>query len=210
MKTLKLYFFTASLLVLSSIANAQIDHYWTGAVDNNWSESGNWADAAGTPLGSIPGEFDNVFFDPNVFGFTNADCIISGTAEASVIEILNSFPGLITLDASSTLSCIGFTITSFSGEIRTLSGSLLFVGGSFSNTASSITMTLEGSFSVGTFAFTTGILDATSCPKFYCSFQNGGNGGFNISGCDFAAPQDSLIIELSLGNFTNRTAGSFI
>lgn len=58
--------------LLASAADALTIRYWTGATDQNWSESGNWT--SGVPN---PGAWDQVVFDSNATANLATNCDIS-------------------------------------------------------------------------------------------------------------------------------------
>lgn len=207
MKTFKLYLFTASFLLIGTFVNAQ--HYWAGLNSDDWTDPGNWTDGAGNVKSAAPTSSDNVIFDGSILELANPVCIVYYNVNANNISIQNNFPGFIAIASSGALTCSGFSINSFLGQIYTESGSVFSINGAFTNSTTT-DMQIEGEFYARSFSSSSGNVDATTCPKFMVgNAAYSGSGAFNISGCNFEAPSDSLIIYIGSGQFSNKTSGTF-
>lgn len=207
MKTLKLYFFTASLVLFGTFANAQ--HYWAGRIDDNWNDAGNWTDGAGNVKSSAPTGADNVIFDGSSPDIVNFISTIYGAATANNISIINDYPGLIIIESTASLTCSSLNITSFQGIISTLPSSNLTINGEYNNSTST-DIQIEGEFYARSFISSAGNVLASNCPRFVIgSAAYVGSGAFNIDGCNFDAPTDSLLIFLGSGTFSPKASGGF-
>lgn len=211
MKTLKLYFFTASLLLLSSITNAQTDYFWVGSTGNElWSDPNNWSLSSGSLIAAPnhPQLDDNVIFD----GGSVSNCILDiddldGDADPSTNTFSNftfdpAFSLAVTFGGNYNINMASLTVEGGSfdwtgGGTLTVSGSVLINGGILDMGDA------QGVHSFGSLTNSSGIFDGGDVQQILV------NGAVTINGGTFTSTSGELTIENSSTSIISFTSGSF-
>lgn len=211
MKSLKLYFFAASLLLLSTITNAQTDYFWVGSTGNElWSDPNNWSLSSGSLIAAPnhPQLDDNVIFD----GGSVSNCILDiddldGDADPSTNTFSNftfdpAFSLAVTFGGNYNINMASLTVEGGSfdwtgGGTLTVSGSVLINGGILDMGDA------QGVHSFGSLTNSSGIFDGGDVQQILV------NGAVTINGGTFTSTSGELTIENSGTSIISFTSGSF-
>ena len=194
------------LIVLSVNLYSQTTLYFTGAVNSNWSTSGNWSlTSGGTSSGTIPNS--NIV---TVFDINSPKCKIEASLTAKKIILETGFADTIIIK-DSIIIVVTDTVVQKSGIINSqtatisLNKGLLQTGGSFyaskATTSFGTCIKIEGNFyhNNGKVMFDR-LTNIYSDVSVY-NFDLGGPGGFAIN----IAQDKALIVENDL-RFINPTS----
>jgi hypothetical protein len=162
MKTLLLFIYVIIFLPLASIGQ----RYWRGTTSSDWNNPQNWSASSGGAGGaSVPGQFDNVFFD----GVSTNPCILN---TATTISIFNMSGGTLSLTAPGSLTANStFTL---SGGVFNAGNGILAVPSNTFTVSGGILNAESGTFNIGNNLFissTSSIVPGTSHVIFNGSFQ---------------------------------------
>ncbi len=106
------------ILVLTAVGGFAADKVWTGAVDSNWSESGNWDPSA-------PGTADTAVFDAT----SAVNCTIDVDVEVAAVRIESTYTGTVS-GGSATLTVNTGSFDASAGHFAAGTGTLKFTGSS--------------------------------------------------------------------------------
>ena len=89
----KIFFVTLLVVIVCSPGLNAAARYWTGAADNNWSNTNNWSTTSGGTGGaSVPGSGDVANFDAN--GLVN--CTLDATVNVAGLTVTSGYTMTIT------------------------------------------------------------------------------------------------------------------
>lgn len=173
---------------------------WTGVVDNNWNNGGNWNDAAGNPVPAPPDATILVNI-PNVSGASGNFPNLS-SAPAGICNQIQVFSGAtLTLNNNIGLTVIGSVNNAGSINVGSTSASTITVGLNWSNSG-----TFSAGLSTVVFNGSSGLRSISSgASSFYNLTLNGGANFQTFSSIDVL--NDLLI---SAGTFTVSSSSHLI
>lgn len=168
------FLFTVMLLFSSSVSHAA-GRYWVGSSGANWNTTGSWSTSSGGASGaSVPGSSDTAIFD----GGAANNCTIDANVNVYRFRMASGYTATISQNAYTvTVAAGGFIVTAgtFSGSASTitLSGTLTINGGTFTSTSGTLSTTSGITFSSGTFTHNSGTVEMkatatlSGSPTFY-------------------------------------------
>jgi len=199
------------------------DFTWTGALDNNWNNAGNWVG------GVVPGNSDTATF----VSAYNVDCNINATVNVNRLRIVNGYASTITQGAFDiTIGAGSFQMSSGvfsgSGNSVTVTGNFQQDGGVFTSTSGTLNI---GGFALngGTFNTNNGTFQSTSFNQSDGVFNGSASpitisGPFSQNGGTFNNTSNTLVAttleifggvfdgssgSITLGTSFSQTGGSF-
>jgi hypothetical protein len=121
---------TLSAVLLFTLNAHAANYYWVGLLPGSWNSILNWAaSSGGIPGAGIPGAADVAIFDGGLLGADVGNCTLAASVTVTGLTMTSGYTGAINVGANT----------------LTVTGNVVYDGGSFSPASGSVTMAGIGS-----------------------------------------------------------------